>query len=79
MDRELWTNFCARPTEETFGPLYDATRALVYTLCLRILRDREAARDAFQAVYCRLLEVARGRRQEGGARPAGARTGRAAP
>ena len=61
MDRELWRNFCARPAEETFEPLYAATRALVYTLCLRILRDPEAARDAFQAVYCRLLEVARRR------------------
>jgi len=55
--------FFDQPTEETFGAVYQATKRLVWTLCLRILRDRTDASDAFQSAYCRLLAMARvGRR-----------------
>jgi DNA-directed RNA polymerase specialized sigma24 family protein len=59
VQQELWNAFRSQPSEATFRPLYESTRALVYTLCQRILRHEEDAQDAFQAVYCRLLELAR--------------------
>lgn len=52
---ELWHAFCRQPDEAAFAPIYRHTRALVWTLCCRILGNPEDARDAFQATYCRLL------------------------
>ncbi len=59
MQRKLWKAFFRQPSEETFQPIYDQSRALVYTLCYRVLRNEEDAKDAFQGVYCRLLALAR--------------------
>ena len=66
--QDTWEAFCKTPTEENFRPLYGETSALIYTVCLRILRDEEHARDAFQATYCRLLAAAheQGRTGEAG-------------
>ena len=51
--------FLRNPNEETFGPLYESTAPLVFTICRRILRRQEDAQDAFQATYTRLLALAR--------------------
>lgn len=58
-DLELWRAFYLRPDEATFRPVYEETKALVHTLCLRILRDDAETKDAFQSTYCRLLLLAR--------------------
>lgn len=57
--KQIWEAFCASPGEETFHPLYEHTRALMYTICYRVLRNDEDARDAFQSTYCRLLALAK--------------------
>lgn len=54
-----WEAFLARPCEKTFRPLYEESKALVYTICLRILRNEADAADAFQTTYCRVLSLAR--------------------
>jgi len=56
---EAWELFQARPGEESFEPLYETTKALVYTICYRILRNREDAGDALQNTFARLLVLAR--------------------
>ena len=55
IDPATWAAFCASPTEENFGPFYEQSRGLVWTLCWRILRDEDEAQDASQGVYARLL------------------------
>src|SRR5262245_29470910 len=52
---QSWTAFLARPDQPHFAPVYDATKALVWTLCIRVLGNEEDARDAFQSAYTRLL------------------------
>src|SRR2546422_111392 len=59
VDLRLWQAFTRRLDEESFRPLYEGSAGLVYTLCLRLLHNAADADDAFQAVYCRLLTVAR--------------------
>ncbi len=59
IDDKLWTDCFADPREDTFGPVYGQSRALVWTLCYRVLHNEEDARDVFQSVYCRLLKWAR--------------------
>ena len=54
-----WNRLLRSPSEEAFRPVYEATKGLVWTLCLRVLRDPADASDAFQSAYCRLLESAR--------------------
>lgn len=51
----LWRDYLASPGEATFTPLYERTKGLVWTLCVRILGNPEDARDAFQSTYCRLV------------------------
>ncbi len=58
---DLWTSFVRAPTEASFLPLYEATKRLVWTLAVRILRDPAEASDAFQGAYCRLLLLSRDR------------------
>ncbi|MBI4586310.1 MAG: sigma-70 family RNA polymerase sigma factor [Planctomycetes bacterium] len=54
-----WNVFTHQPSEENFLPVYESTKRLVWTLCLRKLGDHVDASDAFQSVYCRLLALAR--------------------
>jgi RNA polymerase sigma-70 factor (ECF subfamily) len=54
-----WRAFCLDPGEVTFRPVYREIAPLVYTLCRRILRDEDDARDAFQAAHLRLIALAR--------------------
>lgn len=54
-----WEAFLREPLEETFAPVYEETRALVWTICLRMLRSEEDAADALQGAYARLLVWAR--------------------
>jgi RNA polymerase sigma-70 factor (ECF subfamily) len=56
---EAWGQFQAHPGEESFEPLYETSKALVYTICYRILRNREDAGDALQNTFARLLVLAR--------------------
>jgi RNA polymerase sigma-70 factor (ECF subfamily) len=56
---ESWKAFTREPTEATFGPLYESTKRLVWTLCARLLRNHDDASDAFQSAYCRILALAR--------------------
>ncbi len=56
---EAWKSFTREPCEERFRPIYEGTKGLVWTVCLRILRDHAEASDAFQGAYCRLLALAR--------------------
>src|SRR5262245_3605551 len=58
-DTHAVETFFREPGEETFRAAYESTRRLVWTLCLRILRDPADAADAFQSAYCRLLGMAR--------------------
>jgi RNA polymerase sigma-70 factor (ECF subfamily) len=51
--------FLREPGEATFGPVYEATKRLVWTLCLCLLRHEADASEAFQTTYCRLVELAR--------------------
>ncbi len=53
--QQIWQAFLARPDQRNFEPVYTQTRALVWTLCRRILNNDEDARDAFQAAYARLF------------------------
>jgi RNA polymerase sigma factor (sigma-70 family) len=55
---ENWEAFLRHPVEETFIPVYEGTKALAWTLCVRFLGDRAEAEDAFQSAYCRLLSLA---------------------
>lgn len=50
-----WRDFLATPGEATFASVYNQTRALVWTLCVRILGNYEDAHDAFQDTWSRLL------------------------
>jgi RNA polymerase sigma factor (sigma-70 family) len=59
IDPTCWQSFWAHPDEDTFGPLYEQSKRLVWTLCWRILREEEETHDAFQDVYARLLAEAR--------------------
>lgn len=56
-----WERFLARPTEETFAPVYEATRDHVRAICIRRLGAAEGddVEDAFQNAYARLLAWAR--------------------
>jgi len=56
---EQWKRLRQDVCEENFLPIYENTRALVYTICIRILRSNEDASDAFQATYARVLALAR--------------------
>jgi len=51
--------FLRNPNEKTFGPVYESTAPLVFTICRRILGRQEDAQDAFQSTYTRLLALAR--------------------
>ena len=57
---DAWQTFCSDPTDANFNAFYETTRALVYTLCFRVLRNEDDALDAFQSSFCRLLAWARG-------------------
>lgn len=54
-----WKNFCNQISEENFIPIYEKSRALVYTICYRILQKPEDVSDAFQSAYARLIALAR--------------------
>ncbi len=54
-DQKIWEAFLRQPSEETFAPIYERTKNLVYTICFRTLRTAEDASDAFQGTYERLL------------------------
>lgn len=41
-----------------FRNLYDAAAPLLFSICLRMLRDRDAARDALQEVFFRIWQKA---------------------
>jgi RNA polymerase sigma factor (sigma-70 family) len=53
-----WDAFRLRPDEETFRPVYDRSRALVWTISMRILGNPDDAADAMQSAFCRLLLLA---------------------
>ncbi|MBX3727857.1 MAG: sigma-70 family RNA polymerase sigma factor [Candidatus Sumerlaeia bacterium] len=50
--------FLDSPGEETFAPLFEAHRNLVWRICLKILRSPEDAEEAFQSTWARLLHIA---------------------
>lgn len=49
----LWTRAAARGDRQAFGRLVDLHKGSVYGLCVRLLRDREEARDAAQESFAR--------------------------
>jgi RNA polymerase sigma-70 factor (ECF subfamily) len=57
--QDAWQTFAAGQDQAAFAPLFEATRALVYTICMRISLDEEDAAEAFQATYARLLAMAK--------------------
>ncbi len=61
---KLWERFEEKPDGERFEPLYEETRKLVYSLCLRLLKNEEDAWDAYQSTYMRLTMLARQERSE---------------
>src|SRR5262249_11256620 len=54
-----WRDFCENPDADSFGQLYEATKAEVWSVALRILRNSADAEDGFQATYLRLWQTAR--------------------
>lgn len=54
-----WEVFCRRGDESAFLALYEGSKRLVWTLCRRLLIDREDAEDAMQSTYARLLAAVR--------------------
>src|SRR5688572_16165521 len=62
--REPWSAFLANPDQGNFQLVFDSTRALVWTLCYRVLLNEEDARDAFQAAYARLFSEIKNRTPE---------------
>ncbi len=59
LTQEDWDRFRQGIDERAFEHLYECTSALVYTICLRKLKNEEDALDAFQATYIQLLALAR--------------------
>jgi RNA polymerase sigma-70 factor (ECF subfamily) len=49
----VWTRAAARGDRQAFGRLVDLHKRTVYGLCVRLLRDREEARDAAQESFAR--------------------------
>jgi RNA polymerase sigma-70 factor (ECF subfamily) len=41
-----------------FRQLYDATSPVLFSICLRMMRDRDGARDALQDVFFRIWQKA---------------------
>ena len=54
-----WEAFRREASDEAFAPIFRGSKSLVYTICFRVLRNREDALDAFQATYARLLGLVR--------------------
>ena len=54
-DDKIWEDFLGESSEETFTPVYERTRNLVYTICYRVLGSEEEASDGLQGTYERLL------------------------
>ncbi|MCC5874733.1 MAG: sigma-70 family RNA polymerase sigma factor [Candidatus Sumerlaeia bacterium] len=63
LDDKLWERFLDQPDEAAFGPIYEGTRNLVYTVCWRLLGNPEEAADALQGTYARLITLVRDSRQ----------------
>lgn len=53
-----WGAFVRQPDEEHFRALHDAAVPLVWTICRRMLRCDDDARDAMQAAWVRLFLLA---------------------
>ncbi|UWQ21069.1 sigma-70 family RNA polymerase sigma factor [Jannaschia sp. W003] len=53
-DIEGWLARAALGDRRAFGPLYDATSAKMFGICLRLLHDRAEAEDALQEVYAKV-------------------------
>ncbi len=58
-DLSTWIAYCENPSGQTFQPVFQRTKPLVYTVCMRILGNGEDCRDAFQATFARLVQAAR--------------------
>jgi RNA polymerase sigma factor (sigma-70 family) len=54
-DRELLTEFQATGSAEVFAQIAERHSAMVYSTCLRVLKDPHAAEDAAQAAFLVLL------------------------
>src|SRR5688500_16086572 len=50
-----WREFCRQQTEDSFALFHEASKALVWSVCYRVLRNEEDASDAFQSTYLRLF------------------------
>ncbi|RUP00364.1 sigma-70 family RNA polymerase sigma factor [Hyphomicrobium sp.] len=48
----------ASGNKNAFRELYDATSSRLYPICLKMLRDRDAANDVFQEAYFRIWQKA---------------------
>ena len=57
--KDSWNEFRRHPNEQAFAPLYEQSRALVYTICYRILKNPDDAEDAFQATFNRIVVTVR--------------------
>jgi len=67
-DIEGWLARAAMGDRAAFAPLYDATSAKLFGLCLGILRDRAEVEDALQEIYVKIWRGA-GRYVVGGPSP----------
>lgn len=59
VEHQTWKAFCTSPCEETFQPLYETTKKLVFTICYRFFQNEEEALDAFQSTYARMILFAK--------------------
>ncbi len=52
-----WPEYVRQPDEAGFLRLFEETKGVVFTICLRVLRNQEDALDAVQGTYGRLLAL----------------------
>lgn len=58
-DPELFVLLTTDEAEQAFSELYNRHSTMIYAYCVRVLGDREAAADAFQETFIRLLQSAK--------------------
>ena len=63
-DRELLAEYAERASGEAFAELVRRYSGLLYSTCLRILGDAQAAEDAVQAVFLLLVRKSKGLNRE---------------
>jgi RNA polymerase sigma factor (sigma-70 family) len=62
MKAHLWRQFLSQSNDETFAPLFDAEKNIVWTICARFLDTPEDTDEAFQTTWTRMILEVRAER-----------------